>query len=47
MPIQIQIWINFNIGNSDPDRHQNDADPQHCKKGFIIRKIGKWEMAVD
>jgi hypothetical protein len=34
MPIQIQIWIGINVENldTDPDRYQNDADPQHCMK---------------
>jgi hypothetical protein len=36
MLILIRIWIGIQHGNSDPDRHQNDADPQHWFLGQRI-----------
>jgi hypothetical protein len=35
--IRIRTRIRF-FQRSDPDPHQNDLDPQHCREGIVIQQ---------
>ncbi len=34
------ICLNWGMINPDPDRHQNDADPQHCPQ--TVKGTFRW-----